>query len=610
MWYRLVGMVVAMGLLLASAPVQATGSGYIWTKQLGGTGQDNGNSIAVDAAGNVYTTGYFTGTADFDPGPGTFNLTSVGSSDAFVSKLDKDGVLVWAKQLGGSATNGASIAVDVAGNVYTTGSFQGTVDFDPGPGTFNLTSAGLGDVFVSKLDKDGAFVWAKQLGDLNIDSGTSIAVDAAGNVYATGYFTGTADFDPGPGTFPLTSAGSNDVFVSKFTSAGAFVWAKQIGGTEQDVGTSIAVDAAGNVYTTGWFAGTADFDPGPSTFNLTIVGGLFDVFVSKLDSAGAFVWAKQLGGTSIDYGESIAVDAAGNVYTTGLFGSTADFDPGPGTQNLMSAGSSDTFISKLDSAGSFVWAKQLGGMKQDNGYSIAVDVAGNVYTTGRFVGTTDFDPGTGMFNLTSAGSGDVFVSKLDSAGAFVWAKQLGGIGDDFGASITIDAAGNVYTTGYFTGTADFDPGLGTFNLTSAGLQDSFVSKLSQREVRLATSNLAQRSGTTITITFTIENQGPDSANGTQINIPIPNNVSGFSWNCSATGGAICPSATVNGALNQTIATMPLGGKLTYIATGTILNPYQAIAADGSFSSPDVIFTGAVTFRVGEYVVMLPVIAVP
>jgi uncharacterized repeat protein (TIGR01451 family) len=118
-----------------------------------------------------------------------------------------------------------------------------------------------------------------------------------------------------------------------------------------------------------------------------------------------------------------------------------------------------------------------------------------------------------------------------------------------------------------------------------------------------------RSGTTITITFTVENQGPDSANDTQINIPIPSNVSNFSWNCSATGGAICPSATVNGALNQTIAILPLGGKLTYIATGTIINPYQEVASDGSFSSPDAAFTGTVIFRVGEYVVVLPIIVV-
>ncbi|MCP4589121.1 MAG: hypothetical protein GY842_00110, partial [bacterium] len=140
--------------------------------------------------------------------------------------------------------------------------------------------------------------------------------------------------------------------------------------------------------------------------------GSYDIFVSKFDSAGDFVWAKRMGGSSIDRGERIAVDGAGNVYTTGVFEGTADFDPGPGTFNLSSAGSSDIFVSKFDSAGDFVWAKRMGGMSLDSGYGIAVDGAGNVYTTGYFRNTVDFDPGTGTFNLTSAGQADVFVSKL------------------------------------------------------------------------------------------------------------------------------------------------------------------------------------------------------
>jgi uncharacterized repeat protein (TIGR01451 family) len=598
-----------MGLLLASAPVQAAESRYAWAKQIGGVGDELGGNIAVDAAGNVYTTGDFTGTVDFDSGPGTFNLTSVGSYDVFVSKLDKDGALVWAKRLGGvtGIASERSIAVDAAGNVYTIGYFTGTVDFDPGPGTQNLTSAGS-DTFVSKLNNNGAFVWAKQFGG----ESRGIAFDAVGNVYISGSFFGAVDFDPGPGTFTLTSlAGNFDVFVSKLTSAGAFVWAKQFGGTGSDNGNSMAVDAAGNVYTTGRFAGTADFDPDAGTQNLNVVGGTFDVFVSKLDSTGAFMWAKQLGGVSDEFGTGIAVDAAGNVYTTGLFQSAVDFDPGPGTFTLTNVGLSDVFVSKLNSAGAFVWAKQLGGTSNDGSNDITVDVAGNVYTTGSFSGTADFDPGAGTQNLTSVGSFDGFVSKLDSTGAFVWAKQLGGTDNDGGASIAVDATGNVYTIGWFAGTADFDPGPGTQNLTSAGFQDIFVSKLGPPQVRLVTTNQPVRSaGTTITITFSVENQGPDSADGTQINIPLPSNVSGFSWNCSATGGAICPSATVNGALNQTIATMPLGGKLTYIATGTIITPYEEVASDGSFSSPDLTFTGAVTFRVGEYIMVFPIIVVP
>jgi Beta-propeller repeat len=138
---------------------------FSWAKSIGGTGGDTGNSIAVDALGNVYTTGIFINTVDFDPGAGVFNLTSVGGSNIFVSKLDASGNFVWAKSTGSGNGISNSIAVDASGSVYTTGSFNGTVDFDPGVGVFNLTSAGSdADIFVSKLDASGNFVWAKSVG--------------------------------------------------------------------------------------------------------------------------------------------------------------------------------------------------------------------------------------------------------------------------------------------------------------------------------------------------------------------------------------------------------------------------------------------------------------
>jgi len=457
----------------------ANAQSFKWAKQMGGTSWDIGRSIAVDASGNVYTTGWFQGTVDFDPGPGTFNLTSAGSDDIFISKLDSLGNFVWAKQLGGTSDDrGFSIAVDASGNVFTTGYFRDTVDFDPGPGTFNLTSAGNWDIFISKLNALGNFVWAKQLGGTSGDLANSIAVDASGNVYTTGSFQGTVDFDPGPGTFNLTSAGGGDTFISKLDSSGNFVWAKQLGGTSLNSGNSIAIDTSGNVFTTGHFRGTVDFDPGAGTFNLTS-SGESDIFISKIDASGNFVWAKQMGGTSFDEPYSIAVDALGNVYTTGYFRGTVDFDPGPGTFNLSSAGSADIFISKLDASGDFLWAKQLGGTLNNYAYSIAADASGNVYTTGHFQGTVDFDPGLGTFNLTSAGNDDIFIFKLDATGNFVWAKQLGGTESALGCSIAVDASGNVYTTGQFLGTVDFDPETGLFNLTSAGQADIYVHKLSQ-----------------------------------------------------------------------------------------------------------------------------------
>ena len=379
------------------------------------------SSVAVDGSGNVYTTGYFTGTVgtvDFDPGPGVFNLTSTGRSDIFVSKLDSAGNFVWVRQMGGSAA-GNDVAVDGSGNVYTTGSFSGTADFDPGAGVFNLTSAG-GPVFVSKLDSAGNFVWVRQMGGTNSGSGNDVAVDGSGNVYTTGRFRGTADFDPGAGVFNL-AAGGFDIFVSKLDRAGNFVWARHMGGTGDDTGYGVAVDDRGNVYTTGDFSGTADFD-------LTSTGAS-DIFVSKLDSAGNFVWARHMGGTtSFDRGLGVAVDGSGNVYTTGLFHLTADFDPGAGVFNLTppSCGrpsatctaTPDMFVSKLDSAGNFVWARHMGGTGYDQGHGVAVDDRGNVYTTGvvdRFLGP--FDIFVAKYNDQSNRAAAPITGILDGAGS-------------------------------------------------------------------------------------------------------------------------------------------------------------------------------------------------
>ena len=443
----------------------------------GGVGNEFSESTVVDSTGNIYTTGRFASTVDFDPGVGTSNLTSAGSSDVFVSKLDASGNLLWAKSFGAAAADaGLSIAVDSTGNVYTTGFFASTVDFDPGAGTTNLTTAGSSDVFISKLDASGNLVFAKRFGGGISDLGYSIAVDSTGNIYTTGFFEDTVDFDPGAGTTNLTTAGLADVFISKLDASGNLVFAKRFGAAEADAGRSIAVDSTGNIYTAGYFEQTVDFDPGLGTSNLTSAGRS-DVFVSKIDSSGNLLWAKSFGAAETDAGLSVAVDSTGNVYTTGYFEVTVDFDPGAGTTNLTTAGGSDVFVSKLDSSGNLVFAKRFGGSGDDGGFSISVDSNGNFHTTGYFEGTVDFDPGAGTTNLNSAGGTDVFVSKLDSSGNLLLAKSFGGAATDVGRSIAFDSTGNIYTTGYFAGTVDFDPGTGTTNLISVGGNDVFILRL-------------------------------------------------------------------------------------------------------------------------------------
>ena len=481
---------------VATIVANAQAPSFQWAKGMSGTSDAGGNAIALDVLGNVYTTGTFYGTVDFDPSPGTFNLTAIGNTDIFISKLDASGNFLWAKSIGGDTSDaGNAIAIDAAGNVYTAGYFSGTVDFDPGSGIYNLTSGGAigsDDIFISKLDASGNFVWAKNFGGTGCKC-TSIKLDTFGNVFTTGYFSGTLDFDPGAGSDSLSSFSGAGIFISKLDSLGNFVWAKNMGGIASPAnieGYSIAIDAFNNVYTTGSFKGIVDFDPGASTFSLTAIG-VGDIFVSKLDAFGNFVWAKQIIGDATTFastGHSIAIDGVGNAYTTGNFRGTVDFDPGAGIFNLTSTGFYyNMFILKLDASGNFIWVDDMGGTGASFalGASISIDATDNIYTTGNFYGTVDFDPGTGAFDLinTSTSNTDMFISKLDASGNFVWAGNISGAATSSsagGSSIAVDASDNIYTTGSFYGTVDFDPGAGIDSLTAtAGYDDIFVLKLSQ-----------------------------------------------------------------------------------------------------------------------------------
>ncbi|MEX2485692.1 MAG: SBBP repeat-containing protein [Brumimicrobium sp.] len=454
---------------------------FEWANSMGGTAFDTGDGIAIDDLGNVYSTGYFEGTVDFDPGAGIYNLTSAGNKDIYVTKFNSNGDFVWAKSFGGIGyDNVNAIALDNSGNIYTTGFFRETADFDPGSGTFNLTAVGTKDIYISKLDSNGDFVWAKSIGSADDEQGNDITVDGSGNVYTTGFFRGTVNFDPGAGTENLTSSGQNDVFVSKLDINGDFVWAKSFGGTAVDGGNAITLDDSDNVYTTGSYRGAVDFDPGAGIFNLT-AEGYTDIYISKLDVNGDFEWAKSMGGTSNDSGWDIAIDNSGNIHTVGLYIGTSDFDPGASDYELTAEGDNDIFISKLDDAGNFIWAKSIGGSSYEYCYSLALDDIGNVYTTGHYKSTIDVDPGTGSYYMGTSSLQDyeVFILKLDASGNFVWANNIGYSDDESATDIALDNSNNVHIIGKYAGTVDFDPGTGTYSLTSEGSADAYVLKLNQ-----------------------------------------------------------------------------------------------------------------------------------
>lgn len=365
------------------------------------------------------------------------------------------------------------------------------------------------------------FDWAFATGGLNgATYNSSMALDNLGNIYSIGHFySGPADFDPGSDMLNLSSVGGLDIYVSKYDSSGELIWAKRIGGTEDDEGTAIAVDGSGNVYFTGNFQGTADFNPGSEVYNLTS-NGVKDIFVCKLDSEGNFLWAKQMGGATNDTGHAIAVDNSGDVYVTGEFEKTVDFDPGTGNSPLTSRGQTDIFILKLSTTGDFQWVKHIGSESFDRGEALSIDSGSNLFLTGYFTGTVDFDPGDGIAELTSSGATGAsgFVLKHDAGGNFEWVTALpnniagravttdttgniyiGGGGPGIGivklnptgvvtwekflpgpnsnaTSIAVDVLGHVYTTGSFRGNIDFDPSEDQVIFNSGSWHDAYINK--------------------------------------------------------------------------------------------------------------------------------------
>jgi hypothetical protein len=454
-------------------------------KQIGGIGDDAGFSISLDGSGNIYLTGPFTGTVDFDPGSGVENHVSNGNWDIFLCKFDASGHFLWARTWGGSNNDrGSCVAVDKLNNVYVVGPFQGTVDFDPGAGSdIHTSNAGtMNNPFVSKFDCNGNFKWARTWGTVNGGSEAySCTVDQSGYVYVVGDFSelnGIAvDFDPGNSVDDHYCNGLFDAWISKFDSLGNFIWARTWGGDSYDDGPSVETDDGG-IYDGGMFMSlNCDFDPGPGT-DIHSSNGDIDAFVSKFDFEGNHLWTRTWGAAGQDDAGKVISDYSGNLFIVGYYANTVDFDPGSGVYNMTSAGGiADIFLSKFDTAGNFTWAESMGGTGEDKSFSVTRDGKGNLYLSGIFTETADFDPGTGTYNLTSAGGYDIFICKLDTAGNLIWANRMGGTDDDKGISCLIDTIENLYVTGSFKGTADFDPEGGIFNMTSFGGTDVFIDKI-------------------------------------------------------------------------------------------------------------------------------------
>ncbi len=465
-----------------------------YSTYLGGTGNDIGRAIAVDSFGNAYVTGE-TSSLNF-PGASTSAIQPswLGSTDVFVVKFNAAGsALVYSTYLGGSGGDAAyAIAVDSTGNAYVTGETDSPTVAGPGNipfpkvGPLQGVYAGGGDAFITKINPAGnALVYSTYLGGSGTERGYGIAVDSLNFAYVTGHTSSVN----GPGNFPTVapfqsqnaSTGSFDAFVTKVNVAGnGLVYSTYLGGNGSEYsldGGGIAVDADGNAYVGGTTA-SSNF-PGASTSLIqgTYGGGTNDGFVVKFNAAGsALLYSTYLGGTAYDAVNGIAIDANRNAYVVGYtdsinFPTASPFQPnrgGPGE---------DAFVTKINAAGSaLVYSTYLGGSGGERAFAVGVDGGGNAYVSG-FTSSSDF-PTVVPFQAVPGGSGDAFVSKLNSAGsALVYSSYLGGsTGGEKAYGIAVDGAGNAWVTGE-TSSTNFptaSPFQGTFG--GAGT-DAFVTKI-------------------------------------------------------------------------------------------------------------------------------------
>ncbi|MCE9538931.1 MAG: SBBP repeat-containing protein, partial [Bacteroidetes bacterium] len=373
---------------------------FLWVRTAGGVWGDYSRAISCDAAGNVYITGEIEMNCEFF-GSGII-LYSHGDNDVFVCKYNTNGDMQWAKKLGGGPKSDRGYGITHTNDgVYVTGNFQLTCVFNE---NITITPKGAYDIFVAKYSLNGDFQWIRTGGGTGNDEGWAISSDPAGNVYATGYFSGSANFSGKT----ISSSGGADIFIAKYNSDGTLIWVTKAGGSGNDYGRGITVDKLSRIYITGGFRSRCNF----GSIRLTASGSNDDIFIASYNSSGTPVWAKRAGGSSGDIGKAIAVDPSFNITITGYFGGTATF----GNTNITGIDGSEIYFASYDASGNFKWvlkatgvtdAPSSGGLSE-SGLSIATDRWNNVFASGCYRSNSTF----GTTTLAAWDHTDIFTTKI------------------------------------------------------------------------------------------------------------------------------------------------------------------------------------------------------
>jgi hypothetical protein len=407
-----------------------------WSLRFGGTKRESGRSLSLDASGNIFLGGLI-GSAKGGEATATIggDTLTADEVDALVVKLDPAGKPLWARNFGGPGVDVIeSVAASPDGGVVVGGAFADKLLFaDRG-----VPAVGADDAFIGKFDADGKRLWAKRFGGEGVDNVHGVAVDAAGNVYATGVFRLT-------GTFGDTElvASAADAYLFSVDKSGAERWVVKLDGDKNDWGRTLAFAADGSLY---WLV---EFSRRATIGGVTLESvGNRDWGVIKMTTAGEPLWGVSFGGLMDDLAFRLAIDPAGDLVVTGAFSETMEI----GDTKLQAVSESDIFVAKLDGRnGQPLWARSWGDKREDIGAAVAIDSFGNIAVTGMYWNTVDFGGGPRKSN----GEKDIFLVKLSPAGEHLWSKNFGGEQVDYGRDVAFDGDDNVLLTGTFYLTANF-----------------------------------------------------------------------------------------------------------------------------------------------------------
>lgn len=472
-----------------------------WVKSLSGSLDVIIRDHKVDSNNNLFITGNFIGSVDFDPSLNSYILTTPSStsnnnSDIFIAKYNSEGNLLWAKQLIGSgiADYGLSIEIDTVGNIYTTGYFSQSVDFNPSPtGYYSITVNGFPHTFILKLDNNGNFIWAKHAEGNSSSIGHKLKIHN-NNIYLAGTFYGNTDFDFSNNNNILsTNSIHEDGFIAKYSLNGDFFWAKKYGGANtKEYILDVNFDNNDNIILSGYLDGFSS--SGNTLINGVISVPFFggtDALILKCDNNGELIWAKSLGSFNNDYAVQTSIDINNNTFTSGSFTGNVDFNDNSNSSFMMSASNRNGYLLKLDENGNFINAIKIGG-NNVNQCSKSTLFDDKIIISGTFSGSADFDPSNQNFQLLSSGQFDIFLLSLDTNLNFLNVNKINGNGNEFG---TFSLVNNfLYVTGGFNNITNFNLSGSNNSISPVGNYDSFIAKynpgfLNQNEFSFFNTNI-------------------------------------------------------------------------------------------------------------------------